>query len=88
MSVTVDPEVAPFYNVTFVLCGLVFCNRCGAEVIYASPHPAYTDENYYDQAVLMRAGGWSVVPGTVDADCPACVAGVSGVTGPQRFSPA
>jgi hypothetical protein len=74
MAVTVDPKVAPYYDVTFILGALVFCDDCKREIEYASAHSQFTDENYYDAAVAMHAAGWVVVPDTVDAFCPACAA--------------
>jgi hypothetical protein len=74
MAITVDPRVAPYYNVTFILGALVFCQDCKREVAYSSMHPPYTDENYYDAAVAMHSAGWVVVPDSVDAFCPACAA--------------
>ena len=74
MAVTVDPKVAPNYDVTFILGGLVFCEDCKREIEYTSTHPQFTDENYYDAALAMRAAGWVVVPNTVDAFCSQCAA--------------
>ena len=74
MAVTVDPKIAPYYGVTFILCALVFCDDCIREIEYASAHPQFTDENYYDAAVAMYAAGWVVLPNTFDAFCPSCAA--------------
>ena len=72
MSITVDPKVASYYDVTFILGALVFCDDCKREIEYTSAHPRFTDENYYDAAVAMHATGWVVVPNSVDVFCPAC----------------
>ncbi len=74
MAITVDPKVAPYYDVTFILGALVFCDDCKREIEYTSSHPRYTDENYYDAAVAMEAAGWVVIPNSVDAFCPSCAA--------------
>ena len=74
MAVTVDPKVAPYYDVTFILAALVFCDDCKREIEYESPHPRFSDENYYDAAVAMARAGWVVVPNTVNAFCPICAA--------------
>ena len=72
MAINVDPEVAPYYDVTFILGAFVFCDDCGQEIEYTSAHSRYTDENYYDAAVAMHAAGWVVAPDSVDAFCPSC----------------
>jgi hypothetical protein len=74
MAISVDPKVAPYYNITFILGALVFCGDCKREIEYTSPHPRFTDENYYDAAVAMQAAGWAVVPDTLNAYCPMCAA--------------
>ena len=74
MAVQVDPKVAPYYDVTFMLGALVFCDACRRELEYTSSHPRFTDENYYDAAVAMQAAGWAVVPNDVVALCPTCAA--------------
>src|SRR4051794_22930188 len=58
MAITIDPKVAPYYDVTFILCAMVFCEDCKREIEYTSVNPPYTDENYYDAAVAMQAAGW------------------------------
>jgi hypothetical protein len=72
--VIVDPKIRPFYDVTFDLGALVFCEDCEREIEYSSSHPRFTDENYYDAAIAMNAAGWMVSPGTIDAFCPTCAA--------------
>jgi hypothetical protein len=78
MTIIVDPKYAYFYDVTFILGALVFCDDCKREISYTSTHPRYTDENYYDAAIAMHAAGWVVVPNSIDALCPPCAA--------QRYS--
>jgi hypothetical protein len=73
MAIIVEPNIAPYYDVTFILGSCVCCHGCGAEPVYESAHRQFTDENYYDQAVAMHLQGWAVVPRTVHAFCPACV---------------
>jgi len=72
MAFSVDPRVAPYYDVTFILCGCVACRNCGCEPMYASRHKPYTDENYYDQAAAMADQGSAVHRENLDAFCPAC----------------
>ena len=74
MAITVDPKVAPYYDVTLVLGALVFCGDCNQEIEYTSVHPEFTDGNYYDAAVAMEAASWTVVVESFDAYCPACTA--------------
>ncbi len=72
MPIEVDRFVAPFYNVTFILCGMVFCNRCKREASYPSNHPPYSNETYYEQAAAMMRDGWSVIGDALDVLCPSC----------------
>ena len=74
MAVTVDPKVAPYYDVTLALGAPVFCDDCKRGIEYTSAHPRFSDGNDYDAAVAMHAAGWVVVPGGVGAFCPACAA--------------
>jgi len=68
-----DPAVDPYYDVTYILCGFVFCSACRCEVVYTSPHCEYTDEKYYDQAVAMQQQGWTISSDDpLDVVCPAC----------------
>lgn len=48
MAFLIDPKVALFYDVTFILGSVVYCRRCGAEATYRSNHPEFTNENHYD----------------------------------------
>jgi hypothetical protein len=66
-----DPDIAPFFDVTNVYCGLVFCDACNAEAKYTSQNPMYCDANYYDQALAMKRQGWTVTD-DLRAFCPAC----------------
>ena len=69
----VDPAIRPYYDVSFILCTFVFCERCRREAVYTSPHPPFSDENYYDQAVAMKEQGWVVISGSkFDVLCPDC----------------
>ena len=74
MAIAVDPKIVPYYDVTFVLGALVFCNDCNREIEYRSEYPEFTDEHYYDAAVAMETAGWIVVVESFDAYCPACAA--------------
>lgn len=71
---TVDSKVAPYYELTFILGALVFCDDCKLEITYTSAHARYTDQNYYDAAIAMQAAGWVVVPNSVVTFCPSCAA--------------
>jgi hypothetical protein len=66
----IDPEIAPFYDVTFVFGSLVCCEGCKREPDYSSDHPRHTDENYLDQAIAMQQQGWTV--DGLNANCPEC----------------
>jgi hypothetical protein len=68
---SIDPDVEPFFNITFIFGSFVFCERCKREAEYTSDHPKYSDENYYDQAVAMKNAGWKVTS-DVEAYCPEC----------------
>jgi len=83
MVFNVDPKVAPYYNVTFVLCALVFCYDCNREALYESQHPANSDKNYYDQALAMQAEGWLVLPDNLHVLCPACASKACGLAHPR-----
>jgi hypothetical protein len=72
MPLTVQPEIAPLYDVTFVLCGMVYCCRCRAEAPVDARSPVYSDENYYAQAVAMTALGWVRPAKELDVICPRC----------------
>ena len=69
---TVDPAIQPYYDTTFVMCGLIFCDDCGCEPSYSSAHAEYSDGNYFDQAVAMHAGGWVLLPKPYRSICSAC----------------
>jgi hypothetical protein len=69
----VEPELEPFYYVTFILGSCVGCVRCHREPEYESSHPRFTDKNYLDQAREMHRSGWKIV-GNLDVLCPICAA--------------
>jgi hypothetical protein len=56
MAFPIDPRIEAFYDVTFVLGAMVFCADCRGDIEYASLHPRFMDENYYDAAVAMHGG--------------------------------
>ena|ERR1051326_1985358 len=69
----IDPLVEPYFDVSFVLGTFVFCARCRCEAVYTSPHPQFTDENYYDQAIAMKEQGWVITESDpLDVLCPKC----------------
>src|SRR5262249_53017341 len=69
----VPAELEPLWYVSFILCGMVFCERCSAEAEYTSAHPDFTDESYIDCARAMLKAGWTVVPEDALAVlCPGC----------------
>jgi len=72
MPPDVDPSVESFYNVTSILCGLVFCDQCKREASYASNHPPYSDQTYYEQAAAMMKEGWR----GLEVLCPSCARAV------------
>jgi hypothetical protein len=72
MPLRVDPNVEPYFDVTFILGACVCCERCGRDAAYASDHPEYSDENYYDQAVVMHRDGWLLLPDWPGVLCPSC----------------
>jgi hypothetical protein len=74
--VDIPAELQPLHDVSFILCGMVFCERCKAEVEYASVHAPFTDGSYLDHARAMMNAGWAVLPGDdLAVICSACRAG-------------
>lgn len=72
MALNVDPEIAAYYEVTFIFGALVNCQECNCDLQYTTKHPACTDESYYDAALAMHAAGWVLVPNSLDAYCRSC----------------
>jgi hypothetical protein len=72
MEIHIDPNVKPFYEVSFILCSLVFCSDCKCEVLFKSSHPQYSDGFYYDQAIAMQREGWKLLPVEYEVICAKC----------------
>lgn len=69
-----DPTVEPFNDAAFVMCGLMSCQDCCREPSYQSDYPEGTEENWYDQAVVMKYEGWVLLPEPYQVVCPECAA--------------
>jgi len=74
MEIEAEPSVKPFYDFTFLLCGMVFCWDCRTELPYRSDLPVDSDERWYDQARVMRDAGWVSRLRAFAAFCPSCAA--------------
>jgi hypothetical protein len=72
MSVNVELDSDPFWNFTYLLCGMVFCHDCRAELFYKSDLPEDSEERWYDQAQVMRQLGWVLRLRAFAAFCPEC----------------
>lgn len=74
MPLRVDPNVEPYFVVTFILGSCVCCEECNRDAAYTSEHPEYSDENYYDQAIVMHRDGWLLLAEDFRVLCPSCAA--------------
>ena len=71
----IKAEVAPLYDVSFILCGFLFCRSCKSGAPEDTGAPPYSDLHYYRVAELAHHQGWIPDPaGDYDVLCPACVA--------------
>ena len=74
MAINIDLAADPFWNFTFLLCGMVICYDCKAELPYVSDLPEESEERWYDQAQVMRKLGWVLRLRAFAAFCPDCAA--------------
>jgi len=70
----VRPEVADLYEISFILCGMFFCERCSAPAPQDGEVKQYSNLAYYRTAELAHARGWRPAPGgEYQALCAACI---------------
>jgi len=71
----VRPEVADLYEISFILCGLFFCERCNAAPPEDGEVKPYSRKAYYRTAELAYEQGWRPVIGKeFEVLCPNCIA--------------
>jgi len=54
----IRPEVAPLYEISFILCGLFFCSRCHVFPVRDTGAPETSDLHYYRLAEWAHDRGW------------------------------
>lgn len=70
-------EVADLYEISFILCGMFFCERCNTSPPEDSEVQPFSDLAYYRIAELAYEQGWrSQVRGEYAVLCPVCAAAV------------
>lgn len=69
----VRPEVAELYEISFILCGLLFCRHCNASLLEHASAGIYSDLAYYQTAEFAYEQGWRpIAEHEYAVVCPAC----------------
>lgn len=74
-SFDVRPDMAALYDISLILCGTFFCERCRTEPPVDSSEVVYSNRYYYRIAELAFDLGWRPQSSSeYGVLCPVCIA--------------
>lgn len=68
----IHPQVEPYFIITNLMCGLIFCDSCQRQPQFQSTAPDLSDQRRYHQAEAMHRQGWVILPQLPLVQCPDC----------------